>query len=128
MAAHGASPRSSPVLNALRGKCPRCGRGRLYEGHLKIADSCGACGLGFAGHDSADGPAVMIMLLLGFIVAGLVFAVELRYQPPFWVHALIWPPVVIAGSLGMLRPFKSIFIGLQYKFRAVDREFPDGDA
>lgn len=125
MAATGNGGQNAPVLNALRGKCPRCGNGRLFNGYLKIADSCGACGLSFAGHDSADGPAVMIMLLLGFVVAGLVLAVELKFQPPIWVHAVIWPPVVILGALGLLRPFKSIFIGLQYKYRAVDREFPD---
>ena len=125
MAATGNGGQNSPVLNALRGKCPRCGNGRLFNGYLKIADSCDACGLDFAGHDSADGPAVMIMLLLGFVVAGLVLAVELKFQPPIWVHAVIWPPVVILGALGLLRPFKSIFIGLQYKYRAVDREFPD---
>ena len=125
MAATGNGGQNAPVLNALRGKCPRCGNGRLFNGYLKIADSCDACGLSFAGHDSADGPAVMIMLLLGFVVAGLVLAVELKFQPPIWVHAVIWPPVVILGALGLLRPFKSIFIGLQYKYRAVDREFPD---
>ena len=118
----------SPVLFALKGRCPRCGRGRLYAGYLKVADSCEACGLSFAGHDSADGPAVMIMLLLGFIVAGLVAAVELLYQPPIWVHVVIWPPVVLGGALGLLRPFKSLFIGVQYKFRAVDQEFPDDSA
>lgn len=127
MAADGNGRQGSPVLNALRGRCPRCGKGRLYSGYLKIANSCDSCGLGFAGHDSADGPAVMIMLLLGFVVVGLVLAVELTYQPPFWVHAIIWPPVVIGGSLGLLRPFKSIFIGIQYKYRAVDREFPADD-
>jgi uncharacterized protein (DUF983 family) len=127
MAAERNGKRNSPILNALRGRCPRCGSGRLYSGYLKIADSCDACGLSFAGHDSADGPAVMIMLVLGFIVAGLVLAVELAFQPPFWVHALIWPPVVIFGALGLLRPFKSIFVGIQYKYRAVDREFPADD-
>ena len=128
MAAEESGEKTSPVLNALRGRCPRCGKGRLYSGYLKIANACDACGLSFAGHDSADGPAVMIMLLLGFVVAGLVLAVELAYQPPIWVHMVIWPPVVIGGALGLLRPFKSIFIGLQYKYRAVDREFPDDDA
>lgn len=118
----------SPVFFALKGRCPRCGRGRLYRGYLEVADSCTACGLDFSGHDAADGPAVMIMLLLGFIVAGLVAAVELLYRPPIWIHVILWPPVVLFGALGMLRPFKSLFIGVQYKFRAVDREFPDDSA
>ncbi len=117
-----------PLCFALSGRCPRCGQGRLFSGYLEVAEKCQACGLGFSGHDAADGPAVLIIMLLGFVMAGLVFLLEFHYAPPFWVHAVIWPPFVLAGSLGALRPLKAMFIGLQFKYRSVDEEFPPDES
>jgi uncharacterized protein (DUF983 family) len=116
-------PPVSPLAAGLGCKCPRCGRGRLFAGLLKVADKCEACGLEFAKHDSGDGPAVFVILILGFVVVGLALWVELAYEPPFWVHALLWVPFIVIGALLMLRPFKATLIALQYKHRwSEDRE------
>ena len=119
------SETTSPVKAALAGRCPRCARGRLFKGYLTVAPGCDVCGLDFAGHDSADGPAVLIILFLGFIIAGGAFWLEFTVAPPTWVHMVIWPPVILVLALGALRPLKAAFIGLQYKYRSVEREFPD---
>ena len=113
-------PPVSPLAAGLGCKCPRCGRGRLFAGFLTVAEKCEACGLELAKHDSGDGPAVFIILILGFIVVGLALWVELRYEPPFWVHAVLWVPFIIVGALLMLRPFKATLIALQYKHRRED--------
>ena len=52
----------SPLLKAMSGRCPRCGRGRLFKGFLAVADRFEKCGLGFSGHDAADGPAVFVRM------------------------------------------------------------------
>ncbi|MAF47786.1 MAG: DUF983 domain-containing protein [Rhodospirillales bacterium] len=119
---------SSPILFAIIGRCPRCGSGRLFSGFLTVRAECDHCGLGLTGHDAADGPAVFIILIVGFIVGGLALWFELAVEPPTWVHMVLWPPVIAVLALGALRPFKGAFIGAQYKYRAVDREFPpEGD-
>ena len=87
-------------------RCPRCGRGRLYEGLLEVIDRCAVCGLDLTGHDAGDGPQVFVILILGFVVVGLAFWVDVAFTPPLWVHALIWPPVILGGALAMLRPLK----------------------
>ena len=79
---------------------------------------CERCGLDFAFADSADGPAFFVMFLAGFIVAGSALAVEILYAPPYWVHALLWGPLILIASLGLLRPAKALLIALQYKHRA----------
>jgi uncharacterized protein (DUF983 family) len=117
----------SPILSAIIGRCPRCGRGHLFAGFLAVGEACDICGLEFGGHDAADGPAVFIMLIVGFIVAGLGLWLEPAYQPPTWVHMVIWPPVITALAVGGLRPFKGAFVGAQYKYRSVDQEFPTDD-
>jgi len=117
-------PTGSPVKSATFGRCPRCGRGRLFKSFLGFADRCNVCGLDFAGHDVGDGPAPLIMLVLGFVVAGGAFWFEFAAEPPVWMHVVIWPPVIVGLSLVSLRLTKGAFVGLQFKYRAVDNEFP----
>ena len=121
-----ASPTTSPVLSAISGRCPRCGRGRLFKGFLTVAERCEDCGLSFVGHDAADGPAVFITFITGTVGAGGALWLELAQTPPVWVHALVWPPVIVGLSLALLRPFKGAFIGAQYKYRAEEWQLPDG--
>jgi uncharacterized protein (DUF983 family) len=108
----------SPVTTGLSGRCPRCGEGRLFQGFLTLRPRCSACGLDFAFADSADGPAVLIMFLAGFVLVGLVLAVELAYEPPIWVHLLLWIPATILLCLALLRPMKGLAIAFQYVNRA----------
>jgi uncharacterized protein (DUF983 family) len=116
----------SPVYAGLLGRCPRCGKGGLFRGFLSLRDRCQACGLDFGFADSADGPAVFIMLIAGFIVTGAALVTEIRFQPPLWVHAALWLPLGIGLPLLMLRPFKATLVALQYRFRAeegrIDRD------
>ena len=104
----------------LRGRCPRCGRGGLFEGFLTLRDHCPVCGLGLAGHDSGDGPAVFVIFLLSFGVVGLAGIVEYVYAPPLWVHVLVWTPVITGLGLLLLRPLKGVTVAIQYRFRATD--------
>ena len=108
----------SPFVAGLRCRCPRCGEGHLLQGFLTPRAACECCGLDFAFADSGDGPAVFIMFIAGFLVVGAALLVELRYEPPFWVHALLWIPFVLMVSLGLLRPLKGLMIALQYANKA----------
>ena len=118
-------PPVSPFAAGLACRCPRCGRGRLFAGLLNVAPRCEACGLDLAQHDSGDGPAVFVILILGFIVVGLALWVELAYEPPFWVHAALWAPLILVGALLLLRPFKATLIALQYRHRRDVDDTPD---
>ena len=63
---------------------------------------CEHCGLDYSFVDSADGPAFFVMFISGFIVAGSALAVEVLYAPPYWVHALLWGPLILLVTLGPL--------------------------
>ena len=117
--------RSTPVLSqsVLRGiacRCPRCGKGKLYSGFLTLRPSCATCGLDYAFIDAGDGPAVFIILIAGFIVVACALIVEVKYQPPFWVHAALWIPLVLAVTLWPLRAMKSLLIALQFHPKAAE--------
>ncbi|MCX5481186.1 DUF983 domain-containing protein [Kaistia geumhonensis] len=111
-------PPLSPSQTGLRGRCPRCGEGRLFKGFLALQPSCSNCGLDYTFIDSGDGPAVFVILIVGFIVAFLALYVEFSFQPPFWVHILLWVPLILILSFGMLRPLKGLMIAIQYRTKA----------
>jgi uncharacterized protein (DUF983 family) len=68
------------------------------------------------------------MFLSGFIVAGSALAVEMLYAPPYWVHALLWLPLILVTTLLPLRPVKGLLIALQYHHRAAEGRFTGGAA
>lgn len=103
---------------SLAGRCPRCGEGKLFAGYLKLAPACPACGLSYEKLDQGDGPAVFIILIAGFIVCGLALWVEVNYEPPYWVHVVLWTPLILALTLGLLRPLKALMVLQQYRTQA----------
>jgi len=114
-----------PVASALRARCPRCGQGKLFAGFLQLAPSCDHCGLDYSFADSGDGPAVFIVLIVGFVVVAAALIVEVTWGWPYWLHAVVWAPLVIGLSLGMLRPLKGWFIGMQYRHKAAEGRLSD---
>lgn len=108
-------PKRSVFATGLACRCPRCGEGKLFAGFLDVKPACEVCGLDYAFADAGDGPAVFVILLAGFIVVGAALVVEFKYQPPFWLHALLWGPLVLLVTIGPLRPLKALLIALQYR-------------
>jgi uncharacterized protein (DUF983 family) len=102
----------------ITGRCPNCGRGKLFAGYLTLAPRCNVCGLDYDFADSGDGPAVFVILVTGFIVVGAALIVEVLYSPPYWVHALVWGSLSIILPLVLLRSFKGVLLALQFKHKA----------
>jgi len=101
-------------------RCPRCGKGRLYRNFLDIADQCNECGLSFKGHEQGDGPAFFAVLIVGALAAIFAAIVEIKYEPPFWLHAAIWIPFIIIGTLLALRFLKAALVAVQYRVKEED--------
>lgn len=118
-----AYPATSPYRAGLRGCCPRCGEGVLFDGFLQIAKRCNVCKLNYAFADSGDGPAVFIILFAGFILVSGALVTEVLYQPPYWVHAVVWGPLTLILCLGLMRPIKAVLIALQYHHKAEQGRF-----
>lgn len=115
--------RGSTVLAGLAGRCPSCHRGKLFAGYLTVAPRCNACGLDYSFAASGDGPTVFVVLITGFIIVGAGLLVEVHYMPPYWLHALLWLPLIIILPLLLLRTFKGAFIALQFKNKAEEGKF-----
>jgi uncharacterized protein (DUF983 family) len=126
MAEHDHSLREA-VRRGLSGCCPRCGNGALFTGFLAVAPRCETCGLDFAFADSADGPAFFVMSFAGFVVVLAALVVEVLYQPPYWMHALLWIPLILVMTLLPLRPAKGLLIALQFHHKAAEGRLIGGD-
>jgi uncharacterized protein (DUF983 family) len=113
------------TMRGIACRCPRCGEGRLFAGFLTLRPKCEACGLDYAFIDTGDGPAIFIIMLAGAIVVAAALIVEVKYQPPFWVHAVLWLPLIIATTLLPLRSMKSILIALQFHHKAAEGRLVD---
>ena len=90
----------------------------MFRGFLTLTPRCERCGLDYGFADSGDGPAVFVMLIAGGIVVFAALIVEATWRPPYWLHALLWLPLLLILSLGLLRPFKGLLIALQYHHQA----------
>ncbi len=113
-----ASQHSLPIARGLRGRCPRCGEGHLFQGFLGLRSACERCGLDYKFADAGDGPAVFVILIGGGIVVFAALMTEVLYQPPYWVHAALWLPLILIVTLVPLRPLKGLMIALQYHHKA----------
>ncbi len=122
--------RSGASVSVLRAgllvRCPRCGRGRLLDGMLAVRERCEVCDLDLRGQDAGDGPAVFVILILGFLSVGLAVLVELKFSPPMWVHIAIWPAFIFGLAVVMLRALKATLIALQYRYRETELDRQDG--
>lgn len=118
---------SGSIRAGLACACPRCGRGKLFDGFLQVRPRCDACGLDYSFADSGDGPAVFIMFIAGFIVVGAAVVTEAIYHPPYWVHAVLWLPLILLVTLGPLRPMKGLMIAVQYHNKAAESRFGKSD-
>jgi len=121
-------PEITVLQSALRGlacRCPRCGQGKLYAGFLTLAPACDRCGLDYAFIDTGDGPAIFIIMLAGGIVVAAALIVEVKYQPPYWLHAALWLPLILVTTLLPLRAMKSLLIALQFHHKAAPGRLVD---
>ncbi len=110
----------SVVKATLTCRCPRCGKGLLFSGLLDLRGACAVCGLDFSRMDVGDGFVVPILMVLGFIVVGAAIWFDFTYNPPLWLHAVIWPPVTIVLAVAMTRYFKSFLAVQQYHVRKTE--------
>ena len=108
-------PDLSPVRTGMAGRCPRCGRGRLFSGYLTVTKSCTYCGLSFAFAETGDAAAWFVMSFISVVGVGSILGVELAWSPPWWVHVLIAIPVLVILPMLLLRPVKGFFLCQQWK-------------
>ena len=103
------------LWRGLHGRCPNCGRGRIFRAFLKVADTCSECGEEFHHQRADDFPAYLVIVVVGHLVVPLILHVEMVYQPAYWIHAVLWLPLTLALALLLIQPIKGAVIALQWR-------------
>jgi uncharacterized protein (DUF983 family) len=111
-------PAPSPIVTGLKGLCPRCGKGHMFQGFLTMRPACEVCGLDLTFADTGDGPAFFVMSIVGIVVVALALWTEFTYEPPIWLHLVMWFSLTGALSLALVRPVKGVLAALQYHNKA----------
>ncbi|MXO60282.1 DUF983 domain-containing protein [Altererythrobacter salegens] len=99
---------------ALFGLCPKCGAKTLFGRLTAFAPTCRACGLDFQKFNVGDGPAAFLILIIGALVTGLAIWLELSFDPPWWLHVMLWAPLTVAGTIWGLRVAKAALLYSEY--------------
>jgi uncharacterized protein (DUF983 family) len=109
----------TPILRAaIEARCPKCETGPLFDGWVKFAPRCRACGLDLSSFNVGDGPAAFLILIVGGLVTALALMVQLGAHPPFWVHIILWVPLTTALVILCLRASKAALLILEYRNQA----------
>lgn len=105
------------LTTAFLGLCPRCGAPGLFDGSIRFAPNCTACGLDYRAFNVGDGAAAFLILIVGAILTVAAIAVDSSFEPPFWVHA-VWLPIGAALTIAGLRIGKAFLLGQEYRHQA----------
>lgn len=120
-------PRLEPWSTGLRGRCPRCGEGKLFSGFLTIAERCDVCGLDYSFADPADGPAFFVMCFTCVPAILVAVWIQVAYEPPLWVHVVVSVPIMVLFCVPPLRPLKGWLVASQYYHKAGEGRIVTGD-
>jgi uncharacterized protein (DUF983 family) len=98
-------------------RCPSCGKGKLWSSYLKTKPKCAHCLTDLHHHRADDAPPYFTIFIVGHVLIPLVVMVEIKLQPPYWLHALIWLPAALVMTLTLMLIVKGAIIGLQWALR-----------
>jgi uncharacterized protein (DUF983 family) len=115
----------SPWVAGIRSRCPQCGKGPVFSGYLRFRDACPVCGANFRAADAGDGPAVFVILIVGAIVAPLLFILQFAFHLPDWLSLTLTLLAAIVLCLTLLPPFKATLFALQWKHKAGEATHED---
>lgn len=106
------------VRAAIRARCPRCENAPLFDGWIRFAPRCRACGLDYDKFNVGDGPAAFLILIIGALITALALTLQLSAHPPFWLHIILWVPITTALVILCLRASKAALLTLEYRHQA----------
>jgi uncharacterized protein (DUF983 family) len=105
------------VKRGFRGRCPRCGQGKLFRAFLKVEDHCSVCQLDFTPHRADDLPAYLVIVIVGHIVVPTILWIETDYSPSVPLQLSIYLPFTLILSLALLQPVKGAVVAVQWALR-----------
>jgi uncharacterized protein (DUF983 family) len=110
-------PVGQSLLRGLVGRCPHCGKGKMFYAYLKVNEACSVCGHNLDQYPSDDGPAYFTILIVGHLVVAPLLVLSFVWRASLWivVPGTVIPLAVI--TLLVLPRIKGAVVGALYAFR-----------
>ncbi|MBI0538087.1 DUF983 domain-containing protein [Roseomonas sp. KE2513] len=124
--AEGVSPPSfwTGLRRGLVGRCPVCGQGRIFQGYLTVVPECAVCHAPLGVLRADDAPPYIVIFLAGHILLPPIFWIERAYEPPMWLHMVVWLPLFAIICTLLLRPVKGAVVAWMLRLGFADGEPP----
>ncbi len=90
----------------------------MFAGVVRFADRCHGCGLDYGSFNVGDGPAALLIMIVGAIVVTGAITLHLGWHVPLWVHVLLWVPISVALVLILLRMAKGMLLITEHRRQA----------
>ncbi|MEW6777580.1 MAG: DUF983 domain-containing protein [Bdellovibrionota bacterium] len=100
------------LSRGLRRRCPRCGKGKVFEGWYREVGKCAECGLSFE-RRAGDSWAFLYLTTAAF-VAPVAFAVLILRQGGRWFSGPVIAAILAAFIIASLPVRKSVALALDY--------------
>jgi uncharacterized protein (DUF983 family) len=94
--------------------CPKCGKGKLFQGYLTPLTACDSCGEGTGRIYTADIAPYFTILIVGHIVIPSLLLTEQFAHPNLWLQAALWPALTLVLTLWFLPRVKGCIMGLMW--------------
>lgn len=88
------------------------------QGLASFAPRCRVCGLDFSRYNVGDGPAAFLTTVIGALVVVLAMVVEFSFEPPWWVHLVLWTPLIVLATILGLRVSKAALLIAEHRRQA----------
>jgi uncharacterized protein (DUF983 family) len=105
-----------------RGRCPRCGEGRLLHHYLKMVDCCSVCGEPYGHYRTDDAAPWLTILVVGHVTVPFVLLTEINFQPPLPLMLAVFLPLIVGLTLFLLPRCKGIMAAVLWAMQAEGSE------
>lgn len=98
-------------------RCPICGAGPLLESYMKVRTNCAVCDAELHRHRADDGPTYVAVVVVGHVLAALVFVLFMIWDPSPLFAASVLSVIAVALSLVLLPRLTGAVVGIQWASR-----------
>ena len=110
-------PLPTSIWRGVRGKCPSCGEGAVFESGLSIIAQCSVCHENLFHHRADDLPAYLNVFITGHIVVAAMMLIFIAGWFSTWTLMALSIAAAIILAVGLLRPLKGLVVGAQWALR-----------
>ncbi|MDB6182280.1 DUF983 domain-containing protein [Paracoccus fistulariae] len=102
-------------------RCPKCGKGRMFDGYLQVVSKCDSCGEPLGEYPAADGPAFFTITIVMLLLIPIIGFGWVLFRPDPVTLSLVIGVLITVLTLALLRYVKGAFVGYLWANHEKDR-------